>query len=709
MFKKEKFVLSLTFLFSGFAFSQNAILWQQTWEDPSWIDGWHVDAGTWQVGNPSSGPGDAFEGGQCAATVLDGNYTESVDSRLIRHQAFVVPPASENPRLRFWHWFSFNADDWGRVQIRETGLEQWQDLSEELYTNSSSLVWSYPSLDLSSYSGKPVEIAFYFHSQNRVGSIDVSSGWYIDSVSVITGPVSIDSPETWESGLGDWFSDRGTWQVGVPNSGPNSAFNGFQCAATVLDGNYSESVDSRLRSPYFRIPENAERPNLRFQHWFSFNADDWGKVQIRELGGDWVDLSQTLINTSGGVWSFPFFDLSEFSGKVVEIAFYFHSQNRVGSIDVSSGWYVDDVSISHSISSSAPASITPPRFVTEANVFVTEENQLGIFLPNPNTDGINSDGSLDLSYLLAIEQDCFIELNQEISFPTWPQTIRISRNQIPVDNYLIRLARKGTLANSKDEIISDATIIPGPRLSDVPLPPPENALEFDRWLFHIPRNAGGFSGTIRVNNPNLQDTANVLFVGYHADGDVLFSEIKSIDPGAINQYAIYAEGQSGLFGDDPTAADQVSHVAVWERSDLTQISVRYISNRSGYGVFVDENDLSLGEQSGSEILIEGATPNQDYFDGVAILNLKSDFAAQITVTRIGTDGSQQGEITLGRLEPQMKMLSVLSDAFQPFMADASYLIRSVDDNQAPVPIQVLGLSGLKTGSFLSSIKVTVKR
>jgi hypothetical protein len=89
------------------------VLWSESWED-NWTLRWHVDGGTWQVGVPTSGPDDAFAGRNCAATILDGPYPEPANSRLIRDATFVVPAADQSPRLRFWHWFSFDCGDYGR-------------------------------------------------------------------------------------------------------------------------------------------------------------------------------------------------------------------------------------------------------------------------------------------------------------------------------------------------------------------------------------------------------------------------------------------------------------------------------------------------------------------------------------------------------------------------------------------------------------------
>jgi len=79
------------------------VLWLEDWEG-NWSQDWHADGGTWEVGVPTSGPVSAHSGNQCAATILDGDYSEGVDSRLIRHTVFTVPSVSENPRLRFWQW-----------------------------------------------------------------------------------------------------------------------------------------------------------------------------------------------------------------------------------------------------------------------------------------------------------------------------------------------------------------------------------------------------------------------------------------------------------------------------------------------------------------------------------------------------------------------------------------------------------------------------
>ena len=126
---------------------------------------------------------------KCAATVLGGNYAKGVDSRFMSNTYFLVPPASESPRLRFWHWYSFGDTDYGKVQLRTTDNTTWKDISDT-YSKTSSGVWTYPYIDLSQYAAKTVQIAFYFHSYCPNVFCYVSSGWYIDDVMIAVGTVT---------------------------------------------------------------------------------------------------------------------------------------------------------------------------------------------------------------------------------------------------------------------------------------------------------------------------------------------------------------------------------------------------------------------------------------------------------------------------------------------------------------------------------------
>jgi len=342
--KFEKIALfSLVYIFS---FTHlNSQVWTEDFEG-EWVNDWHVDGGTWAIGEPASGPGSAFFGSSCAATVLDGNYSEPADTRLIRHTSFTVPSASENPRLRFWYWFSFSSGDYGEVQVK-VGTSDWESVSNQ-YNNKGGNTWSYGLIDLSDYENQTIQIAFNFHSE-RVDyyNPDVSSGWYIDDVSLETGSYIMNNPEDFELGFGDWSVEEGSWEIGAPLNGPTSAYEGQKCAGTNLNGNYEEAADSRFISPPFLVPSASENPAIRFWHWFNFSSGDYGEIQIStDRGLTWDTISSEFVNTSSNSWTPFYIELNSYINKEAQIAFNFHSE-RVDyyNPDVSSGWYIDDINI----------------------------------------------------------------------------------------------------------------------------------------------------------------------------------------------------------------------------------------------------------------------------------------------------------------------------------------------------------------------------
>jgi hypothetical protein len=321
-------------------------------------EGWTVEGTQWEVGIPTYGPPTnslgqrVHSGTNCAATVLAGDYDDNTSGRLIS-PAFAVPAADQNPRLRFWQWYSFGANgDYGQVQIR-VGTNAWQALSVQ-YPGTSSGAWSRSSFDLSAYAGQTVQIGFYFESHSNPYwpyNTSVGPGWYVDEVTLVTGPVQTfvaNEPQSFENGMGDWSVDGGTWESGVPTSGPNSAHSGTNCAATVLAGDYDDNTSGRLISPAFAVPAADQNPRLRFWQWYNFNASDFGQVQIKVGTNVWQALSASYGGNSGGTWSRSSFDLSTYAGQTVQIGFYFESHSNPYwpyNTSVGPGWYVDEVTL----------------------------------------------------------------------------------------------------------------------------------------------------------------------------------------------------------------------------------------------------------------------------------------------------------------------------------------------------------------------------
>ena len=201
-------------------FAQEPIFWED-FEQPD--PEWQIENGVWEIGVPTAGPGSAHEGSAVAGTVLGGNYPYNTDSRLIS-PAIDLSTVSGDERLelRYWQWFAYNySGDLGRLQIsvwNGSGWDNWVDLSNPAATYSSN--WAPVHRDLTAYAGQTVRLCFY-HNSDCCGGVNL--GWYIDEVEIWQGVPVFNNPEGFENGWGDWYTDQGVWEIGVPTAGPGRA------------------------------------------------------------------------------------------------------------------------------------------------------------------------------------------------------------------------------------------------------------------------------------------------------------------------------------------------------------------------------------------------------------------------------------------------------------------------------------------------------
>jgi RHS repeat-associated protein len=322
---------------------------------PEFWSRWESSQGVWEVGVPTSGPGSAHAGSNCVATVLGGNYPRSTLDTRLESPRFAVPAAGDNPRLRFWHYYNFGSSDGGVVQIRVVGSNTWDTLAS--YSSYSGYSWVRPSLDLSAYAGREVQLGFLMQIRDTGTWDSVGPGWYIDEVEIRSGPDVFNNPESFELSWGDWDTDNyALWQIGRPTSGPpvgangQRAFSYTNCAATLLGGNYSANSSGRLITPSLTVP--AVNPGdlvlLRFWQWYQYGTGDSGKVQISVgAGTNWFPWETLAIaaptNGSSGSWQQFIADLTPYQGQRVRLGFL-HTANSDGS--VGAGWFIDEVELS---------------------------------------------------------------------------------------------------------------------------------------------------------------------------------------------------------------------------------------------------------------------------------------------------------------------------------------------------------------------------
>ena len=296
---------------------------------------WSATNGIWAVGLPTSGPNECHAGVQCAGTVLDGNYPSGNSSSLVS-PTITLPAigATQELHLRFGHWFSFGSSARGAhtgvVLIQELISPGVWSASTELtrYSGTSGGVWTLPLADLSAYGGKTVRVLFDLQATAIANS---SSGWYVDDVSIVVVQANNVLPysDNFESGIGNWWTSNGSWEVGgPPTAGPASCNSGAQCAGTVLDGNYPRN-SSNLVSPTITLPAigATKELHLRFWHWFSFESSasgaHTGVVLIQELISPGVWSASTELTRYSGTsgWTLPLADLSAYGGKTVRVLF----------------------------------------------------------------------------------------------------------------------------------------------------------------------------------------------------------------------------------------------------------------------------------------------------------------------------------------------------------------------------------------------------
>ncbi|MFC1605192.1 choice-of-anchor J domain-containing protein, partial [Planctomycetota bacterium] len=343
--------LLIVFLLSLSTYA-NSIVFNDDFEN-DWINGWSVDMeGVWEIGTPvyTNGPAIAYEGNNVAGTVLSDDYPQETDSRLIS-PALELPTINNNERmeLRFWQWYHYRTNDEGAVQISvwdDNSWSSWETIAQPISVFNVKNSWSRIGIDLTLYQGQRIRIAF-FHTANASHQ---RAGWYIDNVEIWKGVPTLAPVETFESGWGDWTTDFGLWQIGLPDykNGPDTAYEGNSVAGTVLSDDYPQETDSRLISPAIELPilNSNERIELRFWQWYHYYKNDDGLIQISILEesnwSSWETIVQPIsVFNIEASWSRIGVDLTPYQGQRIRLAF-FHSANNVHQ---RAGWYIDNVEI----------------------------------------------------------------------------------------------------------------------------------------------------------------------------------------------------------------------------------------------------------------------------------------------------------------------------------------------------------------------------
>lgn len=211
----------------------------------------------------------------------------------------------------------------------------------------------------------------YAISQNNSA---VNSTAEVDTIIPIT-PYWSDDMESGTGAWNIWDDGNGTsWELGDPSSwswGPPGAFSSTNSWGTNIAGNYTPDGEATLTTSYIDL-QTISNARLTFYHWYNISgggndggwleassdfSSTWNRIYPVGNYPDWDFTGWDCYAGSSGGWIQAEFDLSSFWGDIILIRFHFLDYNF--DSQERAGWYIDDLTLYQSPSSSS-ASATGP-------------------------------------------------------------------------------------------------------------------------------------------------------------------------------------------------------------------------------------------------------------------------------------------------------------------------------------------------------------
>lgn len=311
----------------------------------------------WVVMSPTNGPMAAHSGTNCAGTINPG-----IDCYLV--SPLIILPAvnqySNHLWLYYWQWQKYlstpSISCLSDVKIRQLipdpnggyywGAWNFIDPGTSGEIPMDSPAWRRRGIDLTLFSGWPVQLGFGHYGTGN-------PGWFVDDIEIWDVPVHTNWPglEDFESGWGDWQTDNGAWDIGVPiGRGPTNTPSGMNCAGTGLDGLVPSVWDAILWTPAFYLPpvRPGERVYLQFQQWHDYPnmfsvAVNWSQWWS-STGWTWPQnvYADPLFVVTHRTWTPMTIDITSLAGLPLPARLGFSHLNVSGG---GLGWFIDDVCI----------------------------------------------------------------------------------------------------------------------------------------------------------------------------------------------------------------------------------------------------------------------------------------------------------------------------------------------------------------------------
>ncbi|MCB1050715.1 MAG: hypothetical protein KDC71_08945 [Acidobacteria bacterium] len=346
----------------------------------------------------------------------------------------------------------------------------------------------------------------------------------------------------------------------------------------------------------------------------------------------------------------------------------------------------------------------PPSFVDESSLSLTSSNRLELFLVDPNSDGWDRFGQEQLGYNLSIVQGCDTLYSTTVMSSDYPVRFEVPFN-LPTSAYTVELART-VVGGKRDGMTSNGTVLVGPVPGSGSQTLPTDFASLERWLLHVPKVGGGFKGEVFLENRFPDLPATIYLVGFNANG-VRVGNVKLLTlVGSSAAIPIYPDGgREGLFEEE--LLDQVSHLGLWEPGNKKWVTgfiqYRSASAANPLPALLKEQAFDQGQKVGTVFSVQ-ARSSENYWDGVAILNLRSSQNVQVAaVLRKIAGDTEVGRVNLGTIGPGKKLLSVLTNQF-PYQADTYYSLEATQGS-----FQVVGLRGNLVSTLMVESEVVKKK
>ncbi|MCP4583887.1 MAG: T9SS type A sorting domain-containing protein [candidate division Zixibacteria bacterium] len=235
-------------------------------------DGGWTGQGAWQWGQPTSGPGGAYDGLSLWGTILGGDYPNNANDGLMTTYYTIT---NSGAYISFWHWYDIESGyDGGNLKITTDGGVTWDilepdggypesnidALNGEAGYSGSSGGWQEAVFNLGAYEDETAKIEFHFGADYTI----VAPGWFIDAV-VINGGINWGSgsatisvePSSFHSVLD--LGDHETRILAISNVG--TGLLEFSAAAIADDRLMSISPDGNSSEPINEDDYEKERIN----------------------------------------------------------------------------------------------------------------------------------------------------------------------------------------------------------------------------------------------------------------------------------------------------------------------------------------------------------------------------------------------------------------------------------------------------------------